>query len=117
MPYTSQTIASALVRRVLHALEQIGEVGGGAQNAAAMFALAGARHLEEAEYALLAFDVQRAVTALEKQLGRIARKAAVRFVEGNARRLNVGPRNLEDYLGMPLFRPERPSRPSHPLSH
>ncbi|MCP5150198.1 MAG: endopeptidase La [Ectothiorhodospiraceae bacterium] len=50
------------------------------------------------------------VRGLDKQLGRIVRKAAVAFVRGERRRIRVGPRDLEDYLGKPLFRRERESR-------
>ena len=47
------------------------------------------------------------VRGLDKQLGRIVRKAAVRFARDDARRLQVGPGNLADYLGQPLFPRER----------
>ena len=48
------------------------------------------------------------VRNLEKQLGRIVRKAAVKFVQGEKRSINVGPKVLEEYLGKPLFQRERP---------
>ncbi len=48
------------------------------------------------------------VRGLEKQLGRIVRKAAVRFAGGRRDAIRVGPRNLEDFLGPPMFRRERP---------
>ena len=47
------------------------------------------------------------VRGLDKQLGRIVRKAAVRFASDSATRLRVGPGNLVEYLGQPLFRRER----------
>ncbi|MGV6474262.1 endopeptidase La [Azotobacter vinelandii] len=47
------------------------------------------------------------VRQLEKQLGKIVRKAVVRLLEAPEARLKVGPRDLEDYLGMPPFRKER----------
>lgn len=50
------------------------------------------------------------VRGLEKQLSRITRKAAVRFVDGGARRISVGPRNLEDFVGQPLYRREKIQR-------
>jgi ATP-dependent Lon protease len=50
------------------------------------------------------------VRGLEKQLARITRKAAVRIVEGHRNRINVGPRNLEDFVGQPSFRREKPQR-------
>ena len=48
------------------------------------------------------------VRNLEKQLGRIARKAAVLFVQGKKKSISVGPRMLDDYLGKPLFQKEKP---------
>jgi len=50
------------------------------------------------------------VRGLDKQLARIVRKAAVEFVTGKRRRLRIGPRNLQTFLGKPLFRPEKPMR-------
>ncbi|MFC0711596.1 endopeptidase La [Azorhizophilus paspali] len=47
------------------------------------------------------------VRQLEKQLGKIVRKAVVKLLEAPEARLKVGPRDLEDYLGMPPFRKER----------
>jgi ATP-dependent Lon protease len=46
------------------------------------------------------------VRGLDKQLGRIVRKAAVKFAREETLRLRVGSRNLADYLGQPLFRAE-----------
>lgn len=46
------------------------------------------------------------VRNLEKQLNKIIRKAAVRLLSGNAP-ISVTGRNLEDFLGMPVFRSER----------
>ncbi len=48
------------------------------------------------------------VRNLEKQLGRIVRKAAVKIVGGEKRAISVGPRALEEYLGKPIFQKERP---------
>ncbi len=48
------------------------------------------------------------VRGLEKQLARIIRKAAVQFVEQDVQRLSIGARQVETYLGRPLFRRERP---------
>ncbi len=48
------------------------------------------------------------VRGLEKQLNRIIRKAAVEFVTGKTRKLRVGARQIEDYLGQPRFRREKP---------
>ncbi|GAB3481791.1 endopeptidase La [Azotobacter salinestris] len=47
------------------------------------------------------------VRQLEKQLGKIVRKAVVRLLEDPEAKVKVGPRDLEDYLGMPPFRKER----------
>jgi ATP-dependent Lon protease len=48
------------------------------------------------------------VRHLEKQLGRIIRKAAVRIVKGQQERVQVGVRELETYLGKPTFQKEKP---------
>jgi ATP-dependent Lon protease len=48
------------------------------------------------------------VRGLEKQLGRIVRKAAVRIVQGEDGRIRVGTKEVEDYLGRPVFQRERP---------
>ncbi len=48
------------------------------------------------------------VRGLEKQLGRIARKAVVRIVGGEKGPIRVGPQALEDLLGKPYFHKERP---------
>jgi ATP-dependent Lon protease len=48
------------------------------------------------------------VRGLEKQLGRIVRKAVVKIVEGDKGPIRVGPNNLEEYLGKPFFHKEKP---------
>ncbi len=48
------------------------------------------------------------VRNLEKQLGNIVRKSAVKFVQGEKKRISVGPRMLEEYLGKPVFHKEKP---------
>ncbi len=50
------------------------------------------------------------VRALEKQLGRICRKAVVEFAQGRKGAVRIGVKNLQQYLGKPLFKPERPLR-------
>ena len=50
------------------------------------------------------------VRGLEKQLGRIVRKTAVKIVEGESKRINVGARNLEDFVGAPIFQNEKVQR-------
>ncbi len=49
------------------------------------------------------------VRNLEKQLNKIIRKAVVRLLDGE-RKISVTNRNLEELLGMPYFRKERPQR-------
>ena len=48
------------------------------------------------------------VRGLEKLLARIIRKAAVKFVRGEAQKINVGTRQVEEFLGKPLFQREKP---------
>jgi len=48
------------------------------------------------------------VRGLEKLLARIIRKAAVKFVRGEERKINVGTRQVEEFLGKPLFQREKP---------
>ncbi len=50
------------------------------------------------------------VRNLEKQLGRIVRKAAVKLLDDPALKLTIGKAEVEQLLGMPLFRAETPSR-------
>jgi ATP-dependent Lon protease len=46
------------------------------------------------------------VRQLEKQLGKLVRKAVVKLLDDPACKVKIGPKNLEDYLGMPPFRTE-----------
>ena len=48
------------------------------------------------------------VRNLEKQLGRVVRKAAMKLVSGEKGPIRVGPKNLEEYLGKPFFGKEKP---------
>ncbi|AKH68774.1 endopeptidase La [Spongiibacter sp. IMCC21906] len=50
------------------------------------------------------------VRGLEKQLARIVRKAAVRLLEDEALVLKVGRDEVEDMLGKPLFKREKPQQ-------
>lgn len=50
------------------------------------------------------------VRNLEKQLNRIIRKAIVHMLEDDVERVRVGKREVEEYLGKPLFTRERPAR-------
>jgi ATP-dependent Lon protease len=47
------------------------------------------------------------VRRLEKQLGKIVRKAAVKILEGGEPPIQIGERDLKGYLGSPVFRDER----------
>ncbi|NCA70931.1 MAG: endopeptidase La [Sphingobacteriia bacterium] len=47
------------------------------------------------------------VRRLEKQLGKIVRKVAVRLLEGETAPIKVAESDLKDYLGSPVFRDER----------
>jgi ATP-dependent Lon protease len=48
------------------------------------------------------------VRNLEKQLGRVVRKAVVKMVEGTKKPIDVRVPQVEEYLGKPLFTPEKP---------
>lgn len=48
------------------------------------------------------------VRNFEKQLGRIARKAAVEVIKNNTSKLSVTASNIEDYLGPPAFQKQVP---------
>ena len=50
------------------------------------------------------------VRNLEKQLGRIVRKAVVQLLEGATTQVRVGIKDVETYLGAPLFRKDKPQR-------
>ena len=47
------------------------------------------------------------VRQLEKQLGKLVRKAVVGLLEDPERSIRIGPKDLEDSLGVPVFRRER----------
>ncbi|GLK88193.1 endopeptidase La [Pseudomonas turukhanskensis] len=47
------------------------------------------------------------VRQLEKQLGKVVRKAVVKLLGDPTSKLKIGPKDLEAYLGMPLFRREQ----------
>jgi len=50
------------------------------------------------------------VRNLEKQLHKIVRKGIVRMLESSEEPIRVGVKELQDYLGQPLFRKEKPLR-------
>ncbi|OEC33495.1 ATP-dependent Lon protease [Pseudomonas cuatrocienegasensis] len=47
------------------------------------------------------------VRQLEKQLGKLVRKAVVKLLDDPASKVKIGPKDLETYLGMPVFRREQ----------
>ncbi|WP_369959722.1 endopeptidase La [Pseudomonas benzenivorans] len=47
------------------------------------------------------------VRQLEKQLGKLVRKAVVQLLEAPERAVKIGAKDLEAYLGMPVFRSEQ----------
>jgi ATP-dependent Lon protease len=47
------------------------------------------------------------VRLLEKQIGKIVRKAVVKILEGQSPPIDIRPEDLKDYLGGPVFRDER----------
>ncbi|MBK5012715.1 endopeptidase La [Pseudomonas sp. S60] len=47
------------------------------------------------------------VRQLEKQLGKLVRKAVVKLLEDPTAKLKIGPKDLEAALGMPVFRSEQ----------
>ncbi len=50
------------------------------------------------------------VRALEKQLGRIVRKSVVTLLEAPKKKISVSGRNIEDYLGAPVFKKQKPRK-------
>ena len=48
------------------------------------------------------------VRNLEKQLGRVSRKAVVRILDGAATPIKIGVKEIESYLGKPVFHKEKP---------
>ena len=50
------------------------------------------------------------VRTFEKQLGRIVRKAIVELLEQGKKAISVGTKEVEHYLGAPIFRKQKPQR-------
>jgi ATP-dependent Lon protease len=48
------------------------------------------------------------VRTLEKRLGQILRKVAVRVVGGASRKMSIGVRQIQEYLGKPMFGKDKP---------
>lgn len=65
--------------------------------------------LTEAALKMIIEDYARepGVRSLQKYLGRIARKAAVKIVSGKQDKISVGAREVEQYLGIPPFSEEK----------
>jgi ATP-dependent Lon protease len=53
-----------------------------------------------------AYTREAGVRTLERTIGTLARKAARRIAEGQAKRIRIGERSLEQYLGSERFTPE-----------
>ncbi|HKK06286.1 MAG TPA: endopeptidase La [Gammaproteobacteria bacterium] len=66
--------------------------------------VAALRHLVEG------YAREAGVRNLEKQLGRIVRKAVVKRVGGERSPITIGVEQVEEYLGKPMFVPETPTR-------
>jgi len=67
--------------------------------------------INDAVYPLIidGYTREAGVRSLERQIGKICRRAAKRIVDGETKRLTVGKRNLESYLGPVRFRREAES--------
>ncbi len=50
------------------------------------------------------------VRGLDKQLGRLVRKSVVELLQGKAKSLNITRPRIEEFLGKPLFRDDKPSK-------
>jgi ATP-dependent Lon protease len=63
------------------------------------------------KYVIESYCREAGVRNLEKQLARILRKCIRRLLdEGRDKRLRVGKKDIEDFLGKPIFTPEKPQR-------
>jgi len=47
------------------------------------------------------------VRQLDKQLGKVVRKAVVKLMDEPDSKIKIGPKNIESYLGMPFWHPEQ----------
>ncbi len=50
------------------------------------------------------------VRALEKQLGKIVRKSVISLLENDKQKISIDRKNLESFLGAPLFKKQHPHR-------
>jgi len=63
------------------------------------------------KYVIESYCREAGVRSLEKQLARIMRKSIRQLLEGDSNtRLRVGKKDIEDFLGKPIFTPEKPQR-------
>jgi ATP-dependent Lon protease len=62
------------------------------------------------KYVIDSYCREAGVRTLEKQISRIMRKSIVRLLDGRAKRLRVGKKDIEVLLGKPPFQPEQPLR-------
>ncbi|SHE51817.1 ATP-dependent proteinase. Serine peptidase. MEROPS family S16 [Thermoanaerobacter uzonensis DSM 18761] len=63
---------------------------------------------ESAIYGIISeYTREAGVRGLEKNLSQIIRKAIKKIVEENAQVIKVGKRNLQSYLGKPVYRPDK----------
>jgi ATP-dependent Lon protease len=74
----------------------------------------GAKRLRISDKAIRAviegYAREAGVRNLEKQLGRIVRKSAVKLIDDEGARINVGLPEVEQFLGKPIFQRENPKR-------
>ena len=54
-----------------------------------------------------AYTRESGVRVLERKLAAICRKAAMRFVENNVKQIRITEKDLQEYLGVPRYYPER----------
>lgn len=55
--------------------------------------------------AITGYTRESGVRSLERQMGKLCRKAAMHLVSGDAKRCTVTPENLEEYLGVRRYQP------------
>ncbi len=59
---------------------------------------------------IVAYTRESGVRVLERELGAVCRKAAMRIVSGEEKQIKVTPVNLESYLGVPKYHKEQHSK-------
>jgi len=58
-------------------------------------------------YLIEGYAREAGVRQLDKQLGKIVRKAVVKLLDEPDSKIKIGPKNVESYLGMPFWHPEQ----------